>query len=261
MHCTKCVHFGAITIALQDVLVCIWDLGQIWIGLFHHFQVFATIMYTGVIFSSILLLWGLHKRKSHHFLPWLTIRGIQLTVLGVAYLLLSTVLIAKLGNFGLGPEWNSMGNIMYQIFWYATYPWWSYAATFLVGFLTSIGINPNQLYARYIRLLTACGLIFAIYVAAFSLVKSEWNNVKKHKRLPRLQECRNAIKVETMANDPEVAIYFIAIFIYSLHWVLRPASVTGFEVVKANGGRYIKWISAWYSDQTVAKSNFGPVQS
>ena len=48
---------------------------------------------------------------------------------------------------------------------------------------------------------------------------------------------------------------------YSLHWVLRPASVTGFEVVKANGGRYIKWISAWYSDQTVAKSNFGPVQS
>ena len=24
---------------------------------------------------------------------------------------------------------------------------------------------------------------------------------------------------------------------YSLHWVLRPASVTGFEVIKANGGR------------------------
>ena len=55
MHCTKCVHFGAITIALQDVLVCIWDLGQICVGLFHHFQVFATIMYTGVLFSSSLL--------------------------------------------------------------------------------------------------------------------------------------------------------------------------------------------------------------
>ena len=49
------------------------------------------------------------------------------------------------------------------------------------------------------------GLIFAIYVAVFFLVKSEWNNVRKHKRLQRLQECRNAIELETMANDSEVA--------------------------------------------------------
>ena len=43
--------------------------------------------------------------------------------------------------------------------------------------------------------------------------------------------------------------------IYSLHWVLRFPSVTGFEVAKPNGGRQIKWISAWYSDQGVAKTN------
>ena len=51
------------------------------------------------------------------------------------------------------------------------------------------------------------------------------------------------------------AWYFLLAPTYSQHWVLRPASVTGFEIVKVNGGRYIKWISAWYSDQAVAKSN------
>ena len=194
MHCTKCVRFGAITIALLDVLVCIWDLGQIWVGLFHHFQVFATIMYTGVLFSSSLLAWGLAKRKSHHFLPWLTIRGIHLTVLGMAFLLLLINFTAKQVNLDLGPGWNSMFE---KIFLYAIYP----ISTFHVIAL----INPNQLYPGSIGVLIACGLIFAIYVAVFFLVKSEWNNVRKHKRLQRLQECRNAIELETMANDPEVA--------------------------------------------------------
>ena len=83
------------------------------------------------------------------------------------------------------------------IFLYATYP----ISTFLVSVLASIG----QLYQGSIGSLIACTLIFVIYVAVFFVVKSEWNNVRKHKRLQRLIECRNAIELETTANDPEVA--------------------------------------------------------
>ena len=204
MHCTKCVRFGAITIALLDILVYVWALVQIWRNWGCHCliftgsstkgQVIATIIYAGVLFPSILLAWGLAKRKNHHFLPWLTIRGIHLTVLGMAFLLLLINFTSKQVNLDLGPEWNSMFE---KIFLYAIYP----ISTFHVIAL----INPNQLYPGSIAVLIACGLIFAIYVAVFFLVKSEWNNVRKHKRLQRLQEFRNAIKLETMANDPEVA--------------------------------------------------------
>ena len=81
---------------------------------------------------------------------------------------------------------------------------------FLLAFLhqsvsTHTSFTPYQLYQGSIGSLIACTLIFVIYVAVFFVVKSEWNNVRKHKRLQRLQECRNAIKLETMANDPEVA--------------------------------------------------------
>ena len=114
MHCTKYVRFGAITIALLDILVYVWALVQIWtdwdwccLGLIYNGsstqnRVIATIIYAGVQILSILLVWGLANRKNHHFLPWLTIRGIHLTVLGVAYLLLSTDLIAQLVNWASG---------------------------------------------------------------------------------------------------------------------------------------------------------------
>ena len=42
---------------------------------------------------------------------------------------------------------------------------------------------------------------------------------------------------------------------YSLHWVLRPASVKVVEVVKPNGGRQIMWISARYIIHVVAKTS------
>ena len=105
-----------------------------------------------------------------------------------------------------------MGDITYQIFLCTTYPISTFFVEHFFIFLASIGVNPYQL--KSIGLLITCTLIFAIYVAAFFLVKSEWNNVRKHKRLKRLQECKNAIELETMVNDPEVAIYIIAIFMY-----------------------------------------------
>ena len=125
-----------------------------------------------------------------------------MTVQGMAFLLLLIDFTAKQVNLSLGPEWDSMGK---KIFFFATYP----ISTFLdLDFCDSTStafINPNQHFPGSIGVLIACGLIFAIYVAVFFLVKSEWNNVRKHKRLQRLQECRNAIELETTANDPEVA--------------------------------------------------------
>ena len=75
--------------------------------------------------------------------------------------------------------------------------------------------------------------------------------------LEKWKKCKTILPIAKGEKYPHVEV----LRQYSLHWVLRPTSVKGFEVVKANGGRYINWISAWYSDQTVAKSNFGVVQT
>ena len=85
-----------------------------------------------------------------------------------------------------------------NIFFNATYP----ISTFQPSFADKFGsLAPNQ---GFIGEFIACTLIFAIYLAAFMVVKSEWNNVRSHKRLRRLQECRSAIEMETRANDSEV---------------------------------------------------------
>ena len=149
MHCTKCVRFGAITIALLDILVYVWALVQIWTnwgcycliftGSSTQDQVIAKIIFAGVLFPSILLAWGLAKRKNHHFLPWLTIRGIHWTVLGMAFLLLLINFTAKQVNLGLQPECNSMGEKFFFLIFYATYP----ISNFLVSCIASI--NPKQI--------------------------------------------------------------------------------------------------------------------
>ena len=117
-------------------------------------------------------------------------------------------LIASLVNRSIGTEVESMSK---NIFFYATYP----ISTFQPSFADKFGsLAANQgFFGEFI----ACTLLFAIYVAAFMVVKSEWNNVRSHKRLRRLQECRSAIEMETMANDSEVCPCGVI-----AEWIERP---------------------------------------
>ena len=105
-------------------------------------------------------------------------------------------LIASLANWSIGTEGESMGK---NIFFYTTYP--------ISTLQPSFADWPLAANKGFIGEFIACTLIFAIYLAAFMVIKSEWNNVRSHKRLRRLQECRSAIEMETMANDSEVCPY------------------------------------------------------